>query len=945
MAYPSMVFSPGEKMHFEVIPHLLPVAADASVEIQAQLLDAQGQQLWSSTQDVRAGGSEAVPMDLVLPQDEGVYDIEITADQNAGWPRALRQSLRWKRAIVERRLQLVVISPLAPPLQAGREPIQVLEIDPASSRWWEKVKLPALPSLPRLSRGLSGPLGNGMRETIHHSLGDISQLKPSAASPDVSWEAYTLAVSPPGKPYVLEVEYPSDVPQTLGLSIVETNAAGTLVPIGLDSGIDVSDEAAAAAPPHWERHRLVFWPRTAAPLLLITNRRERSPAVYGKIRVLGGWDRLPRSDAANGIRPASPDTSLVLDRPSRLMAAYMDRPLLAENFSAEESLDAWSGRTLQDWKTFHQAGTRLVDYLRYAGYNGLVLAVAADGSAIYPSQVLEPTPRYDTGVFFASGQDPMPKDVLEMLLRLMDCEHLQLIPAIEFATPLPALEAIRRRGGAEAQGLEWIGADGATWCQTCSARRGLAPYYNTLDPRVQEAMLSAVRELVQRYAGHASFRGLALRLSAYGYAQLPGPDWGMDDATIARFEHDTGVQVPDGAGSQAGSGEPPRGYPAGSREQGAGARPEAWQGVRAQCSPRPLGRGAGGEGLLSPKRFAVRAAFLATGEQRGRWLQWRAAECHKFYHRIQEILAAARPGMPLYLAGAEMLAGPEVEAELRPTLPRRSSLAMAFLLSGIDLRLFHDDAQVVLLRPQRIIPAAQLTAQAVDLELAQMSEASSYFRGLPQAGSLFFHPPQEVHLPSFDQKVAIKSSSTLLLTQAVPSGMQNRQRLAEGLAGHDAQIVIDGGWMLPLGQEAATQRFAAAFRQLPPLHFSDAEESPAGQPVVFRSVVSAGRTYAYAVNTTPFPATAQVRLTASPNCVLDDLSGGGRAGRLKVEAEGLSWVVELEPYDLAAVAFSEPDVKLLQPQAALPGQVAESIAQRIRQLGLRAVALRDPPRA
>ena len=40
------------------------------------------------------------------------------------------------------------------------------------------------------------------------------------------------------------------------------------------------------------------------------------------------------------------------------------------------------------------------------------------------------------------------------------------------------------------------------------------------------------------------------------------------------------------------------------------------------------------------------------------------------------------------------------------------------------------------------------------------------------------------------------------------------------------------------------------------------------------------------------------------------------------------------PYDLAAVAFSEPDVKLLQPQASLPGHVAESIAQRIRQLGV-----------
>ncbi len=505
-SHSSMVFYPGETMRFEVIPHLLPVAADTHVEIKAQLFDAQERQLWFSAQEVRIGSGEAVPLELALPENEGTYDILITAESNAGWPRALRQSLRWKRSIAERRVQLVVISRQQSLLKSGGELSPILEIDPASSRRWEKVKLP---QLPRFSRGWSGPLGNGMRETIHHALGNVSQLKPSAASPDVSWEAYSLGVGLPGKPCVLEVEYPSDVAQTMGLSIIETNAAGMLVPIGLDSGIDVSDDAAAAAAAHWERHRLVFWPRTNSPLLLITNRRERSPAVYGKIRVLGGWERLPKTDAAK-------------DRPSpRLIAAYMDRPLLPENFSGEEMLDAWSGRTLQDWRTFHQAGTRLVDYLRYAGYNGLVLSVAADGSAIYPSQVLEPTPRYDTGVFFASGQDPMPKDVLEMLLRLMDRENLQLVPAIEFATPLPALEAIRRRGGAEAEGLEWMGADGTTWCQTCSAHRGLAPYYNTLDPRVQEAMLSAVRELVQRYADHTSFRGLALRLSAYGYAQLP----------------------------------------------------------------------------------------------------------------------------------------------------------------------------------------------------------------------------------------------------------------------------------------------------------------------------------------------------------------------------------------------------------------------------------------
>ena len=693
--------------------------------------------------------------------------------------------------------------------------------------------------------------------------------------------------------------------------------------------------------PPWRRTGsgigLVFWPRTSSPLLLITNRRERSPAVYGKIRVLGGWERLPPSHAAQD-RPGAPGgapSTLGRGRGSRLIAAYMDRPLLPENFSAEEVLDVWSGRTLQDWRTFHQAGTRLVDYLHYAGYNGLVLSVAADGSAIYPSRVLEPTPRYDTGVFFASGQDPMPKDVLEMLLRLMDRENLQLIPALEFAAPLPALEAIRRRGGSEAQGLEWIGADGGTWCQTCSAHRGLAPYYNTLDPRVQEAMLSAVRELVRRYAGHASFRGLALRLSAYGYAQLPGPDWGMDDATIARFEHDTGVQVPGSQGTHHASMVPGDEIHHAERDE------------------------------YSEKRFAVRAAFLTSGEQRGRWLQWRAAECHKFYHRIQQTLAAVRPEMPLYLAGAEMLTGPEIEAELRPTLPRRSSLATAFLQAGIDLRLFRDDAQVVLLRPQRIIPAAQLTAQAMDLELAQMSETAFFFRGLPQAGSLFFHPPQEVRLPSFDQKVAIKSSYALLLTQAVPSGMQNRQRFAESLAGQDAADpdrrrldVADG----------AGRSHAALRRRLPPTAAGPLQRCgrkpfrPAGRvPLGHRrrkDLRLCREHHAFpghgpgAIGRVAELHDRRTRCNLgagfSPALPARPASGcpaapQNRAGRLIHADDGLTWIVALGPYDLAAVAFSEPDVKLFQPQASLPGQVAESIAQRIRQLGVRAVALRNPP--
>ncbi len=280
-----------------------------------------------------------------------------------------------------------------------------------------------------------------------------------------------------------------------------------------------------------------------------------------------------------------------------------------------------------------------------------MLGVLADGSTIYPSALLQPTPRYDTGVLFASAQDPVRKDVLEMLLRLFDREDLQLIPMVEFAAPLPELEALRRGGDHAADGIEWIGAEGTSLCNSLPPQRGLAPYYNVLDPRVQQAMLGVLRELISRYARHPSLTGVAVRLSADGYAQLPGPDWGLDDATIARFERDAKLQVP--------------GY--------------------------------------GPQRFAQRAAFLGQEPQRRAWLEWRAAQLAKFYRRAYDELAAIRPGSRLYLAGAGMIGGPELDRDLRPSLPHPTTVASALLRVGIDARHYRDEQQrIVLLRPERI---------------------------------------------------------------------------------------------------------------------------------------------------------------------------------------------------------------------------------------------------
>ncbi len=893
LARRSLVFGPGELLKCEVQPHSLPVASGTKVRIKVQLQAGRGgQELWAEEHAMVAGGPVAFPLEVPLGKEEGVYELVVTAHHAARlhWPQPVRAPLGLKQQpVAQRSVQLVVLTPqplAAPPGTAGRLAV-VEEIDPANPKW--RMRLARLPQIPRLPRLGKGPLTSGHSQSVQHALGSVTQLAPNSQAGEVSWEAYTLSIDRPGEPHVLEVEYPSDAYQTLGISVIEPNAAGAVVPIGLDSGVDQAEEIAAVKlPAQWLRHRLVFWPRTKTPVVLITNRRDQTPAVYGKIRVLSGWQHLPRAFPAAG------------PRPERLLAAYMDRPLLPKNFSASETLGSLNDLSVDDWTTFYESGSRLVEYLHYVGYNALMLSVLADGSTIYPSTTVPATPRYDNGAYFATGQDPIRKDVLEMLLRMFDREGLQLIPALEFASPLPELEALLDRGGAEAEGVSWIGPEGTSWRQVHGTHKGRAPYYNVLHPRVQESMLAVVRELVAGYAQHPAFAGLALQLSPHGYAQLPGPQWGLDDATIAQFEQDLKLRVP-------GSG---------------------------------------------PRRFAERAEALTyltpegQREWRSEWLEWRATRLTRFYRRVQAELTAVRPGARLYLAGAEMLAGDDLARKLRPALPRQMTMAGALLWVGIDARQYGDNEGLVLLRPERIVPRSSLAAQAVDLEIAQMPDADRYFQNLSPPGSLLFHPPQGLRVPSFDEKGPFRPCYTWLAAQPVPSGWQNRRRFVHSLATLDAQAIFDGGWLLSMGQEDAIRDLVAVYRQLPAVRLERLGEQlgpSGGQPVTVRFGVRGDRAYVLLVNDAPFPTTTRLRVDAPAGARLQELTGLKTLEPLQRDAEGTYWDVELGPYDLVAAWFSSPKARVFGPQVALPSNVKTVLEKQVGELGYRVAALRNPP--
>ncbi len=529
-----LIFFPGEQFSFELNPALVEAVPGTTLDIETSLTPAGNREiLWQADERlaVPIEGPTRMVLTVPLPQAEGVYEVRVVASRPPGFGKRFLPGA--STLLAEQRFQVVVLEGHSGSTAETAEWESVLEIDPTSPRWWDR-----LPTWTQLRRvpvpGLKqGPLGSIRAGAIEHPLGRFVELPPPAQGGECHWQAYSLPLEAVDVPHLLEIEYPADKEQQLGISIVEPNSAGIVDGIGRDSGCYV--EGLGRSTTH-ERttHRVVFWPRTQAPLLLLTNQHPSTPAHFGHIRVL---KRSGPQLASSTNREASHD---------RWVAAYISRPHLAETFgathkrSAASAFDSPFDASGDDWQTHYQATTRLADYLHYAGYNSAVINVFGEAHSLYRSNLLLPKAENDSNrpqpaMFEADG--------LELMLRVFDREQLALVPSVRFAAPLPELEELRRGNDPQTSGLEWIGPDGRTWVETYGARDGLAPYYNLLDPRVQHAMLSVVSELVDRYGHHPSLAGIAVQLSTNSYAQLPPLEWGLDDATVSRFEREAGVQV------------------------------------------------------------------------------------------------------------------------------------------------------------------------------------------------------------------------------------------------------------------------------------------------------------------------------------------------------------------------------------------------------------------
>ena len=359
----------------------------------------------------------------------------------------------------------------------------------------------------------------------------------------------------------------------------------------------------------------------------------------------------------------------------------------------------------------------------------------------------------------------------------------------------------------------------------------MAPHYNPLDPRVQAAMRQVLNELTDRYARHSSFGGLALQLDPETYAILPGEPWGQDQVTRRRFEQSL---------------------------------------TPSDVDPK------------AENKDTKKADFRSRDHQHD-WLSWRARELAQFHRDVLADLTRRRADTQLLLLGGNMFTSPAVQPLLRPTLPNDPNVHEAMLQLGLDVEQYADQERIIFCRPDRIAPRTPLNPQAVNINLATNPVVDNTFSRMEPAASLFYHEVLPISLPSFDAASPFgrENTRTALFAHVAPSGVYNRQRFVHHLALRDVHCVLDGGWMLAMGQEDTLRPLLDTLRRLPARQFETIKPQVSGlpsQPLVVRTLVHDKSTYIYVVNDSPWSLSAEIDVQTPGTCAVTPLGNRVSAG-------------------------------------------------------------------
>lgn len=382
-------------------------------------------------------------------------------------------------------------TPVQPTFQKGA---QVAEIDAAT-------RAPDFDYAgTRVVQGSSG----AYRETIPVGLSRPGQPR----NPDSrGWFAYRIDALTPGKPYLMEVEYPDDASRVF-IAAYRDRGAQPPGPARIKYALSVGVETGAKWPNSGTMKTMqeVIWPQSSDGRVIILNFNDGERAAIARIRFyeLHEQDGPPRP-AGNG-------------RDSIIWYEEGD------NFRNLVGLGDASG-------SLYVPVDRLTRLTRASGATVFMPTAIVYAYQLYPSRynvAFNDQARDTVAAFLLSGQRYGLKVIPEIYPRadelLWDAAHQ---------------DRVNRR--------LLLSAEGTTNRIDSRGRRSVPPHFNMLDPDVRAFYVNLVRELAERYRDFPSFAGVSVRTSAWvngAFNNFVSLDWGYNPEIIRQYFNETGVPIP-----------------------------------------------------------------------------------------------------------------------------------------------------------------------------------------------------------------------------------------------------------------------------------------------------------------------------------------------------------------------------------------------------------------
>ena len=600
---------------------------------------------------------------------------------------------------------------------------------------------------------------------------------------------------------------------------------------------------------------------------------------------------------------------------------------------------------------------RAVSYLHYTGQNTLTYPIIWYHGPLYPSSC-EPMSYVD----IATGKDRKlywrwtshPSDWVADLLKRFEKEDLKFNASMtllrlgslmkDMNIDLAAIKSGKEtynnmlyNNCVQSSPNDWTGSYNALNCEKLAqgTLKELAygekggnfpegPMFNPLHPRVQQAILGVVKEIVDMYGKSPAFKGISLNMWHATIAWFAHLRSGYDDYTINLFEKETGIKI-------------------------------------------PVSQGA-------PDRFSKRYEYL-TKNHLDTWIKWRCEKVKELILKMRDVVVAARPDLKLTVT---MWTETTIRVLGLPHDPsfqifNRDSWYKIYRDGGFDVNLFKNEPGIEIdysLCPSRDRDGWGTSGDQTPLEktctfrdfdyldketltaVSNNEHSGAYiFDSWVEAWGKFKYFPcdpndqqakdlAEINGKPVDGICRLNSEypkdsfwwdSQLRITTHFQGGIHYLEPFAHALAELDACKITRGGLYLDTGHDKMIQGFAKAYRTLPEQKFETAGATT--DPVAVRTLVVNGKRYLYMVNREYYPVKVTINFNNTPSQFTD------LATSQKLDASQ-KWKVTLGSYELRSLGML-PETKVVDFTTSVPTEIVNELTRKAKAVAMAANTLQS----